>query len=145
MPGAADNLSALLNFLLQSATGKDLNQYYNTPNPLWQALGQGSQHHAAAAEGISKAGIGGLAPLLGLGVEGVEAMMTGRGTDFLKEPDTIKDIFANFIGAVSGSPMPEMLKAKIMNEYVPYTMALPSGPNFPRQNQNIYLPSTGEK
>jgi hypothetical protein len=138
-------MSQFLNLLLEGLTGSSLSQHYNTPDPLWQALGSGSQHHGSFAEGLGRSGWGGAVPLAGLGLEAWEALIGGDPQHF-QQADTFKDVFANLIGAISGSPLPEGLKANILNSYVPYTLGLPSGPGIaPTSAQQKFLPSKGDK
>lgn len=86
--------------LIERALGGTYDQLREQGRANYPTLPVGSQHHAEAARRAAERY--GFIPsqLLGLGVEGIEALMTGRNTDI---PDTLQDLKANLIGGAEGA------------------------------------------
>ena len=93
--------------------GLDSSELRNLGNKMYPDLEGGSRHHATAANlltsqlapGFGTAGAVILPQLLGLGVEGGEALMTGGRTltDPALRADTLNDLKANLQGSLEAA------------------------------------------
>ncbi len=103
--GGSQEPNSLGNSAMKLLTGKTFDEHYNTEEPRNLAFGEGSAHHASAAEGAGER-MGFLpSQVAGTGVELLEAMGNPQGSfwENLTSEDTMQDMKANFVGGLRGA------------------------------------------